>query len=154
MVLETSTYNGGTITFLRPICWRDLSVSVASYLGIPNRSRIEAGRSSTLTAVELDGAGGYEPGKVSRRVKRQLSAEEWRALSRSLKSLNFWKISTRLPHHGLDGAQWVLEGRSGREYHVVDRWSPTDGVYRDFCLMLVKFAGLMPSGERRGDAVY
>jgi hypothetical protein len=122
--------------------------------GHPITVRVEAGQPHTLTAVELDGAGGYEPGKVVRRVTRQLSAEEWRTLSHSSKALNFWKMPTRLPHHGSDGAQWVLEGRSGREYHVVDRWSPRDGAYRDFCLMLVKFAGLMPSGESRRDTVY
>ena len=120
--------------------------------GHPIAVRIEVGQSNTLTAVELDGRGGYEPGKVSRRVKRQLSAEEWKTLSHTLEALNFWKMPTLLPATlGLDGANWVLEGRSGREYHVVDRWSPTDDGYRDFCLMFVEFAGLMPSEE---DGVY
>jgi hypothetical protein len=25
---------------------------------------------------------------------------------------------------GLDGAQWIIEGIKGGEYHVIDRWSP------------------------------
>ncbi len=122
--------------------------------GHPIAVRIEAGGSNALTAVELDGTGGFEPGEVLRRVERQLGAEEWRTLSHSLKSLNLWRMPTRVPTQALDGAQWILEGRSERDYHVVDRWSPRDGVYRDFCLMLVKFAGLMPSGESRRDRVY
>ena len=119
--------------------------------GRPIAVRIEAGRSSTLTAVELDGAGGYEPGKVSRKVQRQLSAA---TLSEALKATGFWKMPGRLPTHGLDGAQWVMEGRSGLNYHVVDRWSPAPGVCRELCLMLVKFAGLMPFGESKRDSIY
>lgn len=122
--------------------------------GRPIAVRVEAGRSITLTAVELDGAGGYEPGKVSRRVQSQLSAAEWETFSEALKATDFWKMPGRLPNHGLDGAQWVMEGRSGLNYHVVDRWSPAPGAYRELCLMLVKFAGLMPSGESKRDMIY
>src|SRR5262245_8575536 len=52
--------------------------------GRPIAVRVETGKPSTLTAVELDGAGGYQPGKISRRVQRQLSADEWKAFSDAL----------------------------------------------------------------------
>ena len=120
--------------------------------GRPIAVRIETGPSNTLTAVELDGAGGYEPGKVSRRVQRPLNGDEWKTLSHALKTTGFWKMPGRLPNHGFDGARWIL--RSERDYHVVDRWSPATGAYREFCLMLVKLAGLMPSGKSRRDTVY
>ena len=122
--------------------------------GRPIAVRVEIGRSNTLTAVELDGAGGYQPGKISRRVQRQLSADEWKTLSDALKATDFWKMPGRDSDRGLDGAQWIMEGRSGHDYHVVDRWSPKAGAYRDLCLMLVKLSGLIPSGKSEQDAVY
>jgi hypothetical protein len=123
--------------------------------GHPIAVRVEiSSRSNTLTAVELDGAGGYEPGKVSRRVQRQLSVGEWKTFSDALKTAAFWKMQERIPDHGLDGAQWIMEGRSGGDYRVVDRWSPETGAYRDLCLMLVKLAGLAPSGNGKKDGVY
>src|SRR3954464_6678501 len=36
------------------------------------------GDDATLSAVILDGSGGYEPAAVSRRIRRKMSAEEWR----------------------------------------------------------------------------
>jgi len=122
--------------------------------GRPIAVRVENGRSNTLTAVELDGAGGYEPGKISRKVQRQLSMEEWKTLSDGLKATNFWNMPGRPTDRGLDGAEWIMEGRSEHDYHVVDRWMPAAGAYRDLCLMLVKFSGLLPSGETKRDTVY
>jgi hypothetical protein len=122
--------------------------------GRPIAVRIETGRSNTLTAVELDGAGGYQPGEISRRVQRQLSADEWKTLSDALKATDFWNMPGRGGDQGLDGEEWIMEGRSGHNYHVVDRWLPAAGSYRELCLMLVKLSGLMPSGETKRDAVY
>lgn len=122
--------------------------------GHPIAVRVETARSNTLTAVELDGAGGYEPGKISRRVQRQLSTEEWKGLSEALKATDFWNMPGQSGDLGLDGAQWIMEGRSGHDYHVVDRWMPPAGAYRELCLMLVKFSGLISSGETKRDAVY
>ena len=31
---------------------------------------------------------------------------------------------------GVDGAQWLVEGIKDGRYHLVDRWSPTDGPVR------------------------
>jgi hypothetical protein len=47
-----------------------------------------------------------------------------------------------------------VEGRKGSEYHVVDRWSPKNGAYRDLCLTLLKLAGLLPTGEGKRDGIY
>lgn len=122
--------------------------------GRPIAVRIETGRSNTLTAVELDGAGGYHPGEISRRIQRQLNADEWKTLSEALKATDFWNMPGLEPRRGLDGAEWIMEGRSGHDYHVVNRWMPAAGAYRELCLMLVNFSGLMPSGETKRDAVY
>lgn len=41
-----------------------------------------------------------------------------------------------------DGAEWILEGVENGRYHVVDRWSPEKGAFRETALMLVRFARL------------
>ena len=43
---------------------------------------------------------------------------------------------------GCDGAMGILEGRSWAAYHVVDRWSPAKGEFRDMCLAMLRLAGL------------
>ena len=102
----------------------------------------------------LDGSGGYEPGAVSGRTKRKMNADEWKSVSDGLSRIDFWKLPGPVQLGGLDGAQWILEGRKGEQYHVVDRWSPETGAYREFCLSLVKIAGLLPSGKGKRDAIY
>lgn len=43
---------------------------------------------------------------------------------------------------GNDGAEWILEGVNGGRYHVVDRWTPGAGAYREACLYLLKISDL------------
>lgn len=109
----------------------------------------------TLTATVLSGAGGYEPGHVSRRIVRRLSSEDWRRISAAIEALKFWEMPTSKSEetgidaegdkyvlvHG-DGAQWVLEGRSER-YHVVDRWGGEGGI-EAVGLLLLELAGIAP----------
>jgi hypothetical protein len=47
---------------------------------------------------------------------------------------------------GFDGAQWILEGVKDQKYHVVDRWTPRDGAFREACLYLLKLSqiGISP----------
>lgn len=98
-----------------------------------------------ITGVELDGEGGYEPGTVQTIVEKQLSDPEWTLLSSSLARAAFWGMRTRGDNEGLDGAQWILEGRRADSYHVVHRWSPKEGAFRQACLALLRTAGLMPA---------
>jgi hypothetical protein len=122
--------------------------------GRPIAVRIEIGRSIDLIAVELDGAGGGEPGEIARKIQRQLQANEWTTLSTALRNTAVWTMPSRDSRHGWDGAQWVFEGRSRRNYHMVDRWSPKTGAYRELCLMFVKLAGIMPVGGDKRDSIY
>jgi hypothetical protein len=32
---------------------------------------------------------------------------------------------------GIDGAKWILEGHSHVAYHVINRWSPREGLLRN-----------------------
>jgi hypothetical protein len=107
-------------------------------------------KGAELTSVELGGAGGYEPGGILRKAHRPLSTEAWSDLRNSVVSLKFWAMPTRLADDssGADGAQWILEGRRGDEYHVVDRWSPQKGRYRKVGLQFLRLAGIVvPTSE-------
>lgn len=104
------------------------------------------GEAYTLNAIVLSGAGGYEPGVPLRRVHRNLSASEWERVSQALRDLGFWTKSAEPPPDeelvGMDGAQWIIEGRRER-YRVVDRWNGEDGV-RQVGLLFLDLAGIRP----------
>ena len=91
---------------------------------------------------ELNGAGGYEPGKSWRSGKFSISEEEWEEFSRLLEKADYWKMSSENEDFGNDGAQWILEGVKDLRYHVVDRWSPREGAYREACVYLLKISGV------------
>lgn len=102
-----------------------------------------------LVAVELTGAGGYDPGTVATRTERRISDADWQILSAALSKTSFWSMPTRpsKPTLGLDGSQWIVEGRRGSgKYHVVDRWTPQQGAYRDVGLLFLKLAGISVEG--------
>jgi len=103
-----------------------------------------------LVAVELSGAGGYAPGAIVSKVEKSLGAADWQTLMTALAGIDFWRMPT-LPLQdpsGLDGAQWIVEGRRGSDYHVVDRWTPREGAYRDAGLAFLKLAGIdVPAAE-------
>jgi len=95
-----------------------------------------------ISVKELDGAGGYEPGKLKLERKRELTSDEWHEFLRRLADACYWQLPTREDDFGFDGAQWIFEGvREGR-YHVVDRWTPQSGGYRELCLYALQLSGL------------
>jgi hypothetical protein len=109
----------------------------------PIAFRVAVGAESVeLLSIQLGGAGGYEPGRLVGRSRRNLSPEEWRLLQDALARANFWKAPSLERAAGTDGAQWIFEGRTGSTYHVVDRWSPTSGPFRSLGLLFVALSRL------------
>jgi hypothetical protein len=112
---------------------------------------------ATLTVKATSGQGGYEPGTLVTDRRRVLSrAEVGRFLSR-LSTARFWELPTRerpvTDADGsitlrADGAQWILEGVASGRYHVVDRWGPAHGAYREAALWLLQSSGLRIEAER------
>ena len=43
---------------------------------------------------------------------------------------------------GLDGARWILEGLKKGRYHVVERWSPEGGKFREAAECLIGLSKL------------
>jgi hypothetical protein len=104
-------------------------------------------RQCDLIARRLDGSGGYEPGKVVERKERKLSDQEATSIRDLLSKAQFWSLQPSNQRIGVDGAQWILEGRREGSYHLWDVWSPErSGPYRDFrelCLELLRLSDLM-----------
>lgn len=115
--------------------------------------RIErTGEHYELSATIMSGAGGYDPGIVSRRITKALSQSDWARLVAALDKLGFWTMPTEpapsddgIVTVGVDGANWIIEGRRD-SHHVVDRWSGEDGVQAVGILMLT-LAGIDLSKE-------
>ncbi|MBK5295920.1 MAG: hypothetical protein JJE40_02110 [Vicinamibacteria bacterium] len=105
------------------------------------------GEEVRITGVELDGKGGYEPGAVVTTVNRRLSVRQWTTLTSGLARAAFWGMRTEGKSEGEDGARWILEARHGNSYHVVNRWSPREGPFREACLRFLRLAGLMPADD-------
>lgn len=111
----------------------------------PISIRITHSKNSTaLVAVELTGVGGYEPGSIARRIEKTVTTAEWKRLETVLSRTTFWNMPPRPPELelGFDGAQWIIEGRRPGQYHVVDRWTPKKGSYRDAGLYFLRLSGL------------
>lgn len=105
--------------------------------------RVESNQNKIrLFTKELDGAGGYEPGKVLRSNEIALKQEDFCKFLDLLEKTNFWKMKTNNEVLGNDGAEWILEGVKKGRYHVVDRWSPDKGEYREACIFLLKISGV------------
>jgi hypothetical protein len=94
-----------------------------------------------LFTKELDGAGGYEPGKVLRSYSRNLDRTEWCEFLKLLRQADYWNLPPKIEEGGADGARWILEGVRENRYHLVDRWSPDAGEYREACLYLLRLSG-------------
>jgi hypothetical protein len=101
---------------------------------------------SELSAVVLSGQGGYDPGHPRSIAARPLGNREREEVLAAIARANFWKLPTQdLEHRGHDGSEWLLEGRTGDRYHVVDRWSPEPGPFRELCLAFARL-GEVPTG--------
>lgn len=120
-----------------------------------------------LVAKELDGEGGWAPGKLILNKSRALTGEEWSALTRQIKACDFWTLPVEEDQSFVDdsgrtivwamndGAAWIMEGTRGDEYHLVVRQCPEDdprrhrklGNYRAACLHMLTLAGFEVDGK-------
>jgi len=94
-----------------------------------------------LLAIRLSGTGGGDPGFVSAVVRKELPATDWDRLAAALQQAHFWALPTSGNMFGQHGEQWVIEGRQGTGYHVVDRWAPNQPDYRALGLLFFDLAG-------------
>lgn len=94
-----------------------------------------------MTAKELTGAGGYEPGEVGRMKQRLLSGEELATLDEARGALKPYRRPAAVCSFGVDGARWLLESSAPGEYVFIDRWTPESGPVHDYALKLLALTG-------------
>ena len=62
---------------------------------------------------------------------------------KQLTKIDFWGMDTNEKVMGNDGAQWVLEGKLDKKYHVVNRWTPNSSSnYYKCCDFLIGLTDL------------
>ena len=105
-----------------------------------------------LFTKELDGAGGYKPGKIIRNNEFAIKQEDFCEFLDLLEKANYWNLPVKNDDLGEDGAQWILEGIKNGRYYAVDRWTPEKGEYREACIYLLKLSGI--DTDRLKDDLY
>ena len=97
-----------------------------------------------LTIKVCDGAAGYDPGDLVIQKTVKLTVDDVSSFLASVEDTKYWDMPGYESDSLVvfDGAQWVLEGVRDGRYHVVDRFSPKEGPYREACLMLLRFSKL------------
>jgi hypothetical protein len=107
------------------------------------RVEVERDGRARLIATELSGYGGYDPGKIARRMERKLSSDEARRLGSALAATRLLTWPARDCHGllGIDGSQWIVEARDRAGYHLVDRWSPESGPMREVGQLMLGLTG-------------
>ena len=108
----------------------------------PVAVRITANDSgASLVAVELNGAGGYEPGTELRRKETSIAPSELKKVQRALVDAGFSSLTATEDNSGFDGSEWIIEVLDNDQYHVISRWSPQTGVVHEIGLRFLKLAG-------------
>jgi hypothetical protein len=98
--------------------------------------------SAIMNIKVTNGLGGYEPGQLTESKKVSITKQQVADFLTLLDYANFWYLASTDERRGLDGATWILEGVKAGEYHVVIKWSPNKGAFRDAALLLVKQSNL------------
>lgn len=102
-----------------------------------------SGQNQYVSVKELNGAGGYEPGKLINDGVYPVPKERWAECKRLLEEIGYWELPiVEDDLVGVDGAQWILEGMRDGRYHLVNRWTPESESYRELCLYLLKLSQL------------
>jgi hypothetical protein len=111
-----------------------------------------------LEAVRLDGAGGYEPGRIVERKIVDLTVSEYQEFVTLTQEMKFWSLKSydqildeAMSNNGeiiigTDGARWVLEGANSDAAHAADRWSPDKGPFLEASLFLLNKSGISLNG--------
>lgn len=100
------------------------------------------GTDARLLAKVLDGAGGYEPGVLIKKIDRPLSESEVIEMRNRFKNSKFNALPSLLKQLGLDGSSWIIERVDSDSYHYVDHWSPEEGPVREIGLKMLELSGL------------
>ncbi len=84
---------------------------------------------------------------IAEKIEIKLLKREWRALQQSVYKNKYWTLPREIDRYGCDGGTWIIEGRrpdaarcGKRDYHIVSRWSPEEGDFRNLCETIMNIA--------------
>lgn len=91
------------------------------------------------------GAGGYERGQLIIDKWKESDGEKWNEFQNGLAQIDFWNMQTNETEDlGMDGSQWILEGKKGQQYQVLHRRSPRKkSKYYQVCYSLIGLTDLV-----------
>jgi hypothetical protein len=86
-----------------------------------------------LFSKVCNGAGGYAPGQLIFDTTFNVTADEYKSLTRKVADINFWGLKTeKRDGKGRDGSEWIIEAIKNNNYHMVTRWSPSEEPHDNF----------------------
>src|SRR6185312_3628112 len=132
---------------LTALASRDREATVCRLLWLPSfhhpvSVRIERNRrGAMLRVVVLDGAGGYEPGRIAIDRQLPLRDDQWLALQTRLDRVSFWTMPARINDGGVDGDRVTVECVNAGKYHVVNRYEPAPA-FEEMCRFILDLTSL------------
>ncbi|QKZ13596.1 hypothetical protein [Spirosoma sp. KUDC1026] len=88
------------------------------------------------------------PQLVTRRKK--LDQKTWNTFNQRVNRAAFWQLSTNEDVIGVDGFDWILEGKLPDRYHVVARFMPkVNSDYYQCCHFLIESTRLQLSNKEK-----
>jgi hypothetical protein len=123
----------------------DPSATVFRLLWLPSFDRpisvriVKSKDSIVVHVIELDGAGGFAPGKVAVDKTMTLRKGQWEEFQRLVDAAKFWALPTTSQDGDRfdDGAQLILEGVQNGSYHVADRMGFKEDSYLKLCRYVI-----------------
>jgi hypothetical protein len=103
-----------------------------------------------MRGVVLSGKGGYEPGRVAKTTRRVLTKSEWQLLQQRLDDAGIWEPTPTDDRTGVDGAQWILEGKQDAKYRLHEVWSPNRTRFPQYfkaCMLMLDLAAVRPDAD-------
>jgi hypothetical protein len=86
-------------------------------------------------------------GRAVEDTHRAIARKDWDDITHRIAGLAFWALDPFERGPGVDGSSFLLEGRKGDKYHVLDRDAPDRGAYSDLCNRFLELARFSTLGE-------
>jgi hypothetical protein len=86
-----------------------------------------------LISKVCNGAGGYESGQLIFDTTLNVTLDQYKSLTQKVDNINFWNLKTeQRDEDGNDGSEWIIEAVKDSKYHMVTRWTPSEGRQGNF----------------------
>ena len=105
------------------------------------RVDVDADGTGVLTFSMCDGPINAYGGELIKSATLDLSKEQVNKLIESVDKNRFWDLPTNINKLEPDGSMWIVEGVNDGNYHMVERWSPSDGEIYELGNLFIELSG-------------